>query len=332
MNLYKVAVVGGLGLVGTSLIKILIDEKFPISELIVYGSEDGEAIIENIEYHIRKLDDKSIESFDFVFFCSNEAVSEQYAEKFASLGAYVIDNSSYFRLKDNIPLVVPEINASDLLNGSKIIANPNCTTIMILLALNPLLDKYKLERFYASTYQATSGAGKEGLNQYICEKVHLDYKNKVLPNKLLEKSSIFDNLIPIVDVLLDSGYTSEEMKVRLESKKILHLDKLEISTTAVRVPTSIGHGASIFAIFEEKVNVEEAIRLFGEAAYLRVYNDPHYPTLSSVRGTPYVGVGRIRRDLDCEYTLNFFVTSDNLIRGASYNAYKIALKLVEYNK
>ena len=332
MKLFRVAVVGGRGLVGLKLIEILIKEKFPFSELVVYGNIEEQFEVEGYKFVSKILRKETVEKFDFVFFCVGEEVSKKYAYDFIALGAKVIDNSSYYRLDKDIPLVIPEINGFDLLNNNHLYANPNCTTIMILLGLKPLIDRYKLEKLYISSYQSTSGGGKDALNEYYLEKENPNYIPKILPNKKIKKSTIFDNIIPIVDVLLDNGYTNEEMKVRLESKKILHLEKLEINATCVRVPTSIGHGATIFAVFEEKVDVEEAYKLLGEVAYLKVYDDNSYPTLIDVRGTPLVGVGRLRKDLDCDYTLSFFVTSDNLVRGASYNAYKIALKLVEYYK
>lgn len=332
MKLFKVAIIGGKGLVSTSLIDVLQKEKFPYSEIVLYGSYEEDALINNDLYHIVKLEDQTIEKFDFVFFCTNEEVSQKYASKFIELGAKVIDNSSCFRLDKDIPLVVPEINGMDLLNHNNLYANPNCTTIMILLALKPLIDRYKLEKVYISSYQSVSGAGKEALNELYMEQNNPNYIPKILPNKNSEKSTIFDNILPLVDVLLDCGYTGEEKKIILESKKILHLENIEINPLCVRVPTSIGHGASIFAIFEEKVDLEEVYKLFSEVAYLKVYRSPSYPTLTDIRGSSLVGVGRIRKDMDCDYTLSFFVTSDNLIRGASYNAYKIALKLVEYYK
>lgn len=332
MKTFKVAVVGGHGLVGHSLLEILIKEKFPFSEIIVYGNYEDEINILDNKFPVRPLRKDNIERFDFVFMCVSEELSRKFVNDFILLGAKVIDNSSAFRMDDDVPLVIPEINSYDLLNNNHLYANPNCTTIMILLAVKPLLDRYQLEKLYVSSYQSTSGGGKEALNEYYLEKDNPMYIPKILPSRKVEKATVFDNLLPIVDVLLDCGYTSEEMKIRFESRKILHLDNLEINSTCVRVPTSIGHGATIFAVFKEKVDVEEALKLLGEVAYLKVYKDPSYPTLKDVRGTSVVGVGRLKKDLDCDYTLSFFTTSDNLIRGASYNAYKIALKLVEYYK
>ena len=187
MKLFRVAVVGGRGLVGLKLIEILIKEKFPFSELVVYGNIEEQFEVEGYKFVSKILRKETVEKFDFVFFCVGEEVSKKYAYDFIALGAKVIDNSSYYRLDKDVPLVIPEINGFDLLNNNHLYANPNCTTIMILLGLKPLIDRYKLEKLYISSYQSTSGGGKDALNEYYLEKENPNYIPKILPNKKIKK-------------------------------------------------------------------------------------------------------------------------------------------------
>lgn len=331
-NGWSIGIVGGHGLVVQSLLHDLKKSSLSYQEIVIYGSEEhakDPLLCEEQEYSIIPLQIENIREHDLVFFSGNEEIAKKYAPIFVQKGARVIDNSSCFRMEKEVPLVIPEMNGNDLLNNSMIYANPNCTAIMVLLALKPLAERYRLEKVYISTYQSASGAGKKALFEYFEEQLNANLIPQYLPASNAMKKTLYDNLLPVVDDFESSGYTKEEMKIRQEAQKILHQPKLEVNVTCVRVPTSVGHGASIQAVFEEKVDVEEANTLLKECPWLISFVAPDYPSLKEVVNTPYVGVGRLRKDLDCDYTLNFFVTSDNLIRGASYNAIRIAETLVE---
>ena len=333
-KLYDVAVVGGHGLVSKSIIKDLYKYNFPLRNLVVYGSKEHANMDLNIdgrEFKIKVLVDENIEKFDVVFFSTGEDLSYKYAEKFISLGARVIDNSSYYRMFKEVPLVIPEINEEDLLNNSKIYANPNCTTIMILLALYAIHKEFELEKIYISSYQSVSGAGSLALQEFINESIDPTFMPQYLPSKNATKKQMYNNILPIVDMIHEDGYTSEENKIEQESKKILHLPNLEVNPTTVRVPVLFGHGASISALCKKKIDLNKINSLLMNQDYLRVKTGNNYPDLKSVVGTHYVDVGRLRIDRNCEYTINLFATSDNLIRGASYNAVKIALSLIRLN-
>ena len=329
---YNVAVVGGHGLVSVSIIKELYRLNFPLESLTIYGSSEhaNEDLIVNGKTHkIKILNEENLEHFDLVFFSTGEDISKEYASKFIHLGAKVIDNSSYFRMDKNVPLVIPEINENELLTNSNIYANPNCTTIMILLAIYPLEKMYGVEKINVSSYQSISGAGNLAMQEYVNESIDVNYKPTYLPSKDVIKKPIYNNVLPIVDRVYEDGYTGEEIKVINESRKILHRADLEINPTCVRVPTLFGHGASIYAICKKKINLNEVYQFYQEYPFLRIKTLDDYPSLKEVRGTHYVDVGRFRIDKFCEYTLNLFATSDNLIRGASYNAVKIALSLLK---
>lgn len=329
---WSIGIVGGHGLVVQSLLHDVKEYSFPYREIVIYGSEEHAhepLIFEEEEYTVIPLQEENIRAHDLVFFSGNEEIAKTFAPLFVKKGARVIDNSSCFRMEEQVPLVIPEINGNDLLNHSMIYANPNCTVIMVLLALQPLRERYHLEKVYISSYQSASGAGKNALFEYFEEQMNANLVPQYLPSANAVKKPLYDNLLPVVDQFEPSGYTKEEMKIRLEAQKIFHQPKLEVNVTCVRVPTSVGHGASIQAVFEEKVDVEEALSLLRSCPWILPFVAPDYPSLKEVVNTPYVGVGRLRKDLDCDYTLNFFVTSDNLIRGASYNAIGIAKALAE---
>ena len=329
---YRVAVVGGHGLVAKTIIEDLYRYDFPMSELIIYGSKEHasiDLIISHKKYHIVPLEEDNVMSFDLVFFSSSEDLSNKYAEIFIQKGARVIDNSSYFRNDKKVPLVIPEINESDLLNDSKIYANPNCTTIMMLLAIYPLHQECKLEKLNISSYQSISGAGRFALEEFVNESIDSNYMPKVLPSKNAIKKAIYNNLLPIVDEIKDDGFTAEELKIIHESQKILHMKELEINPTCVRIPTLYGHGITIYALCKEKISLDRIKEIYRSIPYLNYKENPDYPDLKEVVGTPIVEVGRFRVDKYCEYTLDLFATSDNLIRGASYNAVQIGLSLIK---
>lgn len=332
---WKVALVGAHGLVGKSMIEDLFRLDFPMDCLTLYGSKEHANVpikINGTLYPVFVLNEENIQPFDLVFFSGNEEIAEKYAPLFIKKGAVVIDNSSFFRMHKDVPLVIPEINKEDILEHHGLIANPNCTTIILLVALSALHEKYHLEKIYVSTYQSSSGAGKEALEELKKESKDQDYIPQILPSHNAKKKTLYDNVLPVVDDFLDNGFTKEEMKVRFESKKILHLPELEVNVTCARVATTIGHAMSVMTVFKEKVDVDEAIHLLKQNNSIKVFIAPDYPTLEEIRNEPYIAVGRLKKDLDCDYTLDLFITGDNLVRGASYNAIQIGWALWKLEK
>lgn len=330
---YKVAVVGGHGLVAINIIRDLYKTKFPFSEIVVYGSKEHEMtplVVDNHTFKINIIDEENIPHYDIVFFSGNDDLSYKYVDLFVAKGARIIDNSSFFRMYKKVPLVIPEINSFDLFNDSMIYANPNCIAIMVALVIYPLHKYFEAERLNVSTYQSSSGQGKRGLEEYINEQLNINYVPQVFPSKNMKKSRIFDNILPIIDNIDESSlYTNEEIKIKNETQKILHDPKLEVHATCVRVPTSIGHAADISLVCKQKIDLDVANKLLKECPYIDLKGQNDYPSLENIRGKEIIEVGRVRIDEYCEYTIHLFATSDNLVRGASYNAVMIANKLLE---
>lgn len=332
IKLYDVAVVGGHGLVSKAIVNDLFKYNFPIKNLVIYGSKehkDIELVSNGKKFKVDTIDEENIPHFDLVFFSTGEDLSYKYAPLFIKKGARVIDNSSYFRMDEKVPLVIPEINKEDLLNDTMIYANPNCTTILLLLAATSVHKLFSLEKIIVSSYQSVSGAGSLALQELINEIHNENYQPKILPSKNATKKQIFNNILPIVDEIEEDGYTKEENKIINESKKILHKKDLELNPTCVRVPTIFGHGISASLVCKEKINLNALKEEYQKCSYIRLLEYPNYPDVKSVTGTPLVDIGRLRVDKYCEFTVNLFATSDNLIRGASYNAVMIALALLE---
>ncbi|MBR3229594.1 MAG: aspartate-semialdehyde dehydrogenase [Bacilli bacterium] len=328
MKNIKLAVVGATGVVGRTVIKVLEEKKLPISEYALFSSSKsaGEKLtILGKEYTVRELNENSFdEGFDYAIFSAGGAVSEKYAPIAASKGCIVVDNSSFFRMHDDVPLVVPEVNFSDALDNHGIIANPNCSTIQAMLPLKALDDKYKIKRVVYSTYQAVSGAGRNGI-------VDLEEKNaegnlKKFPHQ------IYDNCLPHIDVFLDNGYTKEEMKMIDETRKILHRPDLKVTATTVRVPVSNSHSESINVEFENEFDLNELIDTLKSFPNIIVMNDSSsnsYPMPILSNGHDEVFVGRIRRDESVESGINMWVVADNIRKGAASNAVQIVEKLIE---
>lgn len=332
---YKVAIVGGHGLVLKHIVSDLLKTQFPLESLTIYGSKENAnvpLIIDDVEYPIHIIEEENIDSFDIVFFCSVEDLSYKYAEAFMSKGARIIDNSSYFRMYKSVPLVNYLINPQDLLQNSMIYALPNCTTNIMLLAIFPLHEHFVLEKIIASTYQSASGYGNKALNELAMEEKDKDYEPQILPSKLSKKKKLYDNVLPIVDnVDLKSSYTFEEIKMKNESIKIMHLKDLEVSCTCVRVPTTLGHAISASVVFKHKVDLMFVKKILNDCSWIKLLDDDDYPDLSIIRGESYIAVGRLRIDSFCPYTLHLFIAGDNLVAGASYNAVMVAHKLLEYH-
>ena len=328
MKKIKLAIVGATGLVGRTVIKVLEEKNLPIDEYGLFSSSKsaGETFkILGKEYTVKELNENSFdEGFDYAIFSAGGSVSEKYAPIAASKGCIVVDNSSFFRMHDDVPLVVPEVNFEDALNNNGIIANPNCSTIQAMLPLKALDDKYGLKRVIYSTYQAVSGAGRNGL---------LDLANTDGKEPLKKfPYPIYDNCLPHIDVFTENGYTKEEMKMINETRKILHKPNLKVTATTVRVPISNSHSESINIEFEKDFEMDDLINTLKEFPNLVVVDDIKadlYPMPINATGHDEVFVGRIRRDESVESGINLWCVADNIRKGAASNAVQIVEMLLK---
>ena len=328
MKKYKIAIVGATGVVGIMMRKVLEEKKLPISEYVFFSSHKsaGKKIkFLDKEYIVRELTESSFnEKFDFALFSAGGDVSKKYAPIAIKTGCIVIDNSSAFRMKEDVPLVVPEVNYEDIKENNRIIANPNCSTIQAVVVLKPLDDKYRIKRVVYSTYQAVSGAGikgindlKNGIENYANNK---PYKLEKFPHE------IFNNCLPQIDVFLENGYTKEEEKMINETRKILHKPELKVTATSVRVPVMNSHSESINIEFENEINIDEIKEILKNSKGIIVSDDIKneiYPLANVATGTDDVYVGRIRRDFSVQNGVNIWVVSDNIRKGAATNAIQI---------
>ena len=319
----KIAVVGATGMVGNVILKILEERNFPVSELIPVASE--RSIGKNIEfkgnsYKIVGLSDAVNMKPDIALFSAGRSTSLEWAPRFAEAGTTVIDNSSAFRMDQNKKLVVPEINAQTLTKQDKIIANPNCSTIQLVLALAPLHNKYKMKRVVVSTYQSVSGTGIKAVQQ-------LENEINGIEGDMAYPYPIGRNALPHCDVFLENGYTKEEMKLAREPQKILDDRTFSVTATAVRIPTDGGHSESVNVQFENDFNLQDVRELLAKTEGVVVQDNPStntYPMPILAHGKDDVFVGRIRRDETQPNTLNMWIVSDNLRKGAATNAVQIA--------
>ena len=324
----KVAVIGATGLVGQKMLQVLAEQNLQIDEIIVAASD--KSIGRKVTYKDQELTlismDQAVEARpNIAIFSAGAEVSLQYAEKFAAVGTYVIDNSSAWRKDKNVPLVVPEINASDISVDNHIIANPNCTTICMLMALAPLHRKYNAKRLVISTYQSVSGSGQKGLNQLTMEQ-----KGEVCDNPAYP-TQIHENVIPHGGNFLENGYTADEEKLVFETNKILHSD-IAVTATVVRVPVYGGHSESINIEFENDFDLDEVRNILSNAPGVTLYDNPSeniYPTPVMAYDKDDVFVGRIRRDFSIDKGLNIWLVSDNIRKGAATNAVQIAKYIIE---
>lgn len=325
---YKIAVVGATGLVGRTVIKVLNEKQLPVKEYVLYASKKSEGktfTISDKEYKVRELKEENIdEDIDFAIFSAGAKISEKYAPIFASKGCIVVDNSSFFRMKKDVPLVVPEVNFEDALNNNGIIANPNCSTIEAMLPLKALDDKYGIKRVIYSTYQACSGAGRGGLT---------DLTERSKDNNLIKfPHQIFDNCLPQIDVFLENGYTKEEMKMIEETRKILHKPDLKVTATTVRVPVTNSHSESINIELEKSFDIEDVKKTLSNFPNLILEDNIKnniYPMAINSNGHDEVFVGRVRRDESIENGINIWVVADNIRKGAASNAVQIVEKLIQ---
>lgn len=327
----RIAVVGATGMVGRVMLQVLEERNFPITEIIPVASERsiGKTIeYKGKEYKIVSMQDAVNMRPDIAIFSAGGETSKQWAPKFAEVGTTVIDNSSAWRMDPDRPLIVPEINADILTTNDKIIANPNCSTIQLVMVLNPLHKKYGIKRVVVSTYQSVTGTGKDAVEQLNGEIEGRDVA-KVYPYQ------IFKNALPHCDVFdEETGYTKEELKLTREPRKIMRVDEMNITATAVRVPVQGGHSESVNIEFENDFDLAEVRKLLAEQEGVTVQDNPDtntYPMAFYSEGKDDVFVGRIRRDLSQQNALNCWIVADNLRKGAATNAVQIAEYLVKHN-
>ncbi len=325
---YTVAVVGATGAVGGQMIEVLEERKFPVATLVPLASArsaGGTVSFRGQEVTIQELKHRSFDGVDIALFSAGSEISKEFAPAAAKAGTVVIDNSSAWRMAAEVPLVVPEVNAQDIGWHRGIIANPNCSTIQMVVALQPLHEQFRIRRIVVTTFQSVSGTGKEAMDELMEESRALlsfqEAKPKVYPYR------IAFNCLPHIDEFLPTGYTKEEMKMVHETKKIMGDDTMAITATTVRVPVYIGHSESVNIETERKATANEARAVLSTAPGVIVYDDPAralYPMPLEVVGTDDVYVGRIREDDSVGNGLNLWVVADNLRKGAALNAVQIA--------
>ena len=337
MKKYRVGIVG-IGAVGTEMVKILRQRNFPASEIIFLARSERDEEIAGETLHVAKACPEAFDGLDFAFFAGTEGAkgaSQLYGWEAVKRGAIVIDNGDDFRMDDRVPLVIPEVNPEALENHQGFIANPNCSTIVALMALGPLHRAARIKRLVVSTYQSVSGTGRNAIVE-LEEQVRNYVEGKPLVSEVYPHQIAF-NVLPQIGGLKDEtpGYTSEEAKMLFESRKILGDDEIRVSSTCVRVPVFYGHAESINIEFDRPVSPEEAREILAGADGVTVVDnvaEASYPLPLATAGTDNIQVGRIRPDNSTENGLALFVAGDNIRKGAALNAIQIAEKLIEMGK
>jgi aspartate-semialdehyde dehydrogenase len=330
---YVVAVVGATGAVGREMLEILEERKFPVSDLVPLASERSEG--ERLEFNgkkwtVKRLTNDSFKGVDIALFSAGAARSLEFAPEAVKSGAVVIDNSSAFRMDPKVPLVVPEVNPHALATHHGIIANPNCSTIGMLVALKPLHDRARIKRIVVTTFQSVSGTGKKAMDELAGQTVALLNFKEV--EKHVYPHQIAFNCLPHIDVFLENGYTREEMKMVTETRKIMEDESIRVTATTVRVPVFRCHSESVNIETERKLTANEARAILAAAPGVIVYDDPGrniYPMAIDVAGKDDTYVGRIREDESIPNGLNLWIVSDNLRKGAALNAVQIAELLIK---
>lgn len=327
----KIAVVGATGLVGSEILKVLQERKFKFEELYLVASERsaGKKLDYNGKsYTIIGMEDAVSKKPDIAIFSAGGDTSLEWAPRFAEAGAIVVDNSSAWRMNPKNKLIVPEINGNTLRIDDRVIANPNCSTIQMVIALAPLHSKYKVKRVVVSTYQSVTGTGKAAVDQLMAERAGKDVTDGPYPYR------IDLNVLPQIDVFMDNDYTKEEMKMVNETKKIFGDDSIQVTATAVRIPVMGGHSESVNVEFENEFDMKELRQLLSNVPGLVVVDDPankKYPMPQDAHGKDEVFVGRLRRDETQPKTLNMWIVADNLRKGAATNAVQIAEYLAAHS-
>jgi aspartate-semialdehyde dehydrogenase len=331
---YNVAVVGATGAVGNEMVATLEQRKFPVKKLTLLAS--ARSIGKTLSYRgedvpVDELKEDSFKNVDIGLFSPGGAISTKFAPIAAAAGCLVIDNTSAFRMEPDIPLIVPEVNEHAIIGYKNrgIIANPNCSTIQMVVVLKPLHDAARIKRVVVSTYQAVSGTGKKAIHE-LEQQVIAVYNNKKVENKVYPWQIAF-NVLPHIDSFLENGYTKEEMKMVNETKKIMEDDSIKVTATTVRVPVFYGHSESVNVEFEKDLSPDKARRLLKKAPGVKVVDDPkknRYPLAIHAAGKDETFVGRIRKDESVPYGLNLWVVADNIRKGAALNAVQIAEVLI----
>ncbi|MEO8514191.1 MAG: aspartate-semialdehyde dehydrogenase [Ignavibacteria bacterium] len=329
MRLHDIAVVGASGLVGRKILEIVQERHFEVGKVVAIASDANagkELNIKGKTFKLHKLEPHIFKNLEFAFFSAGGSVSREWAPKAAADGAIVIDNSSAFRMQDDVPLIVPEVNRQDMFKNKGIIANPNCSTIQLVTVLKPLDNVFKIKRVVVSTYQSVSGAGNKGITSLESELRNLGTSVSPFPHKIAY------NAIPHIDVFFDDYYTREELKMINESRKIMGKKDLAITATCVRIPTLTGHGESVNIEFDKKVNVEEVKEILNSSKGVTVTDDPSqnlYPMPITSAEKDDVFVGRIRIDNSVKNGINLWIVADNVRKGAATNAVQIAEEYVK---
>jgi len=325
---YRIAVVGATGAVGVEMLRVMERRNFPVKSLRLLASPRSAG--RTLEFRgkdvaVEPLTVNSFEGIDIALFSAGSGISKEFAHIAVESGAVVIDNSSAFRQQDSVPLIVPEINGADVANHKGIIANPNCTTAITLMALYPLHKKFRVRRVFASSYQAVSGAGARAIEE-LRNQVKAIAKDEPIEREVFQHQIAF-NVIPQVDSFLDSGYTKEEMKMQNEGRRIMHLPTFKASVTCVRVPIYRAHSVAVSAEFERPVTLHEAREAIQAFPGVELHDDPtqnSYPMPLDYADKDICGVGRLRLDCALENGLSFWVCGDQILKGAALNAVQIA--------
>jgi aspartate-semialdehyde dehydrogenase len=333
MKHYTVAVVGATGVVGREIIATLEQRKFPVGTLIPLASQ--RSLGQNIEFNgqsipVQVLTADSFEGVDYALFSAGGSISEKFVPEAVKRGAVCIDNTSHFRMHADVPLVVPEVNGHALKNHKGIIANPNCSTAQMVMALKPIHDAATIKRIVVSTYQSVSGAGKEAMAE-LEQQSRVNLAGSTAAPEVFKKSISF-NLIPQIDSFTESGYTKEELKMINETKKILEDDSIAVTATCVRVPVFIGHSESVNIQTAKKITAAQVRDILSQFPNVEVMDDPAnniYPTPKEIAGTDPTYIGRIREDLSIENGIELWCVADNLRKGAALNAVQIAEYLIK---
>ena len=333
MKGYKLAIVGANGMVGQEFIKVLEQRDFPMSSISLFEADrfaGKKLFVAHQEVRVRETTPESFQGIDIALFAAGTEISHYFSPIAAQSGTVVIDNSAAFRMVPTVPLVVPEVNPEDIKWHQGIIANPNCSTIQMVVALYPLHKVNPIKRIIVDTYQAVSGTGSAAVEELTTQARQILDGQSAIPH--VYPHQIAFNLLPEIDVFLDNGYTKEEWKLAEETKKIMHADDIAVSATCVRVPVFTGHGEAIHVEFSQPMSPDEAKRILNQAPGVKVLDDPAislYPQPWSADGTDEVFVGRIRQDASHPRGLAMWVVADNLRKGAALNAVQIAEEAIK---
>ena len=333
MKKYNVVILGATGAVGFEFRKILLERKFPFEKIKFLGSSSVGRKIEfdGKEIVVEAVTDDCFDGYDIALFSAGGDISKKVAQKAADAGCIVVDNSSAWRMDPEVPLVVPEVNPDDINNHKGIIANPNCSTIQMVVPLKPIHDAAKIKRIVVSTYQSVSGTGVKAIDELM------DQTKEILNEKEVSTPSVYPhqiafNALPHIDVFMENGYTKEEMKMVHETKKIMGDDSIKVTATTVRIPVLYAHSESVNIETEKNISVDEVKSLLSEMDGVTVVDDPEnngYPLAIDATGKDDVFVGRIRKDETIENGINMWIVSDNIRKGAALNTIQIAEKLIE---